>query len=253
VWIGLDRGDGAPRPRETLAGHAHNPPLTHKHTPKSSLMKSAVEHYTHELAGVRTGRANPGLIENLQVAVEGGGGGGGSGGGGSGSHHSHHPHGHVPLRALGTVTVRDPQTLAVSVFDPSMAGAVARAIQNSPLGLAAAPAGSGDGGGGNSCGGGGEVLVRLPRMTREVVERMVKLVHAEGEEALVSIRRARQRALEAAKRAYGSAGSGGSSKSGKSSEQQRAEKAVQTLVDKYTAEVERMKKLKDKELRQQRD
>jgi len=228
--------------------HAAPPPTPKTHHP-FSLMKSAIEHYTHELAGVRTGRANPGLIENLQVPVEGGGGGGGGSGGGSGSHHQHHPHGHVPLRALGTVTVRDPQTLAVSVFDPSMAGAVARAIQNSPLGLAASPAGGGDGGSGKAQSA-GEVLVRLPRMTREVVERMVKLVHAEGEEALVSIRRARQRAFDAAKRAYGG-GSGG--KSGKSSEQQRAEKAVQALVDKYAGEVERMKRLKDKELRDHRD
>jgi ribosome recycling factor len=236
------------------------------------MMKAAVEHYSHELAGVRTGRANPGLIENLQVPVSspseqpsssssssGSGSSGGKGGGGS-----HHGHAHVPLRALGTVTVRDPQTLAVSVYDPTMAGAVARAIQNSPLGLAAAP--GGDGGGGGGSGGGGksggassEVLVRLPRMTREVVERMVKLVHAEGEGALQSIRRARQRALDAAKGAFGGGGGGGSgggkgaAAKNKSSEWQRAEKDVQALVERYTAEVERLKKLKDKELREHRD
>lgn len=226
------------------------------------MMKAALEHYSHELAGVRTGRANPGLIENLPVLTESPPSSSSSGSGGdnnksSSRHHQpqHHGHTHVPLRALGTVTVRDPQTLAVSVYDPAMAGAVARAIQNSPLGLSAVAGGGADG----ATGGSGkkqqqqssEVLVRLPRMTREVVERMVKLVHAEGEGALVSIRRARQKALDAAKRAYGGGGGGGGGN--KSSDLQRAEKAVAALVEKYNGEVERMKKLKDKELREHRD
>jgi ribosome recycling factor len=222
------------------------------------MMKAALEHYSHELAGVRTGRANPGLIENLPVLTESppssSSGGGGGGGGNDKSHHQpqQHGHAHVPLRALGTVTVRDPQTLAVSVYDPAMAGAVARAIQNSPLGLSAV-AGGGDGTtGGKKQQQSSEVLVRLPRMTREVVERMVKLVHAEGEGALVSIRRARQKALDAAKRAYGGGGGGGGG-GNKSSDLQRAEKAVAALVEKYNGEVERMKKLKDKELREHRD
>jgi ribosome recycling factor len=223
-------------------------------------MKTAIEHYSHELAGVRTGRANPGLIENLQVPVDtpaaagpAAAGGGGSGGGQQQQQQQqqhHHGHAHVPLRALGTVTVRDPQTLAVSVYDPAMAGAVARAIQNSPLSLSAVPGGGGGGGGAGSSGA-GEVLVRLPRMTREVVERMVKLVHAEGEDALVSVRRARQKGLDAAKRAHG--GSKGGNNNNKGSELQRAEKAVAALVEKYTGEVERLRRLKDKELREHRD
>lgn len=223
------------------------------------MMKAAIEHYSHELAGVRTGRANPGLIENLQVPTESApqappGSGGGSGGHNQ-QHQQAHRHGHanVPLRALGTVTVRDPQTLAVSVYDPAMAPAVARAIQNSPLGLSATAGAGADavaGGGGKKNQQSSEVLVRLPRMTREVIDRMVKLVHVEGEGALVSIRRARQKAMDAAKRAYGGGKSSGGNKSG---ELQRAEKAVAALLEKYTGEVERMKKLKDKELREHRD
>lgn len=63
------------------------------------LMQQAVQHFQQELAGVRTGRASPGLIENLPVDAEGD---------------------HVPVKACGTVTVRSPQLLAVVLFDPSV-------------------------------------------------------------------------------------------------------------------------------------
>lgn len=59
-------------------------------------MGAAVEHLQHELAGVRTGRANPGLLESIPVDAYGE---------------------KLPLKACGTVTVRSPQLLAVSVFD----------------------------------------------------------------------------------------------------------------------------------------
>jgi ribosome recycling factor len=62
-------------------------------------MQQAIDYLQHELAGVRTGRANPGLIENVPVDAHGE---------------------HVPLKAVAAVTVRNPQTLGVSVFDPTV-------------------------------------------------------------------------------------------------------------------------------------
>ena len=59
-------------------------------------MRRAVEHLAHELSGMRTGRANPGLLENIPVEAYGA---------------------HQPLKACGAVTVRSPQLLVVSVFD----------------------------------------------------------------------------------------------------------------------------------------
>lgn len=77
-----------PRPRPCLF------PL-----PKYRLMQQAVEHFQQELAGVRTGRAHPGLLENLLVDASGD---------------------HIPIKACGTVTVRNPQLLAVVLFDASV-------------------------------------------------------------------------------------------------------------------------------------
>eukprot|EP00877_Chromochloris_zofingiensis_P011230 jgi/Chrzof1/6360/Cz18g05190.t1 len=64
-----------------------------------TLMQQAVENLQHELAGVRTGRANPGLLENIIVEAHGD---------------------KLPLKACGTVTVRNFQLLAVSVFDTGL-------------------------------------------------------------------------------------------------------------------------------------
>lgn len=76
--------------------HTH-PPLLHTHPHR--LMTQAVEHLRHELAGVRTGRANPGLLENITVNIAGS---------------------SLPLKACGAVTVRNPQLLAVSVYSPEV-------------------------------------------------------------------------------------------------------------------------------------
>eukprot|EP00882_Tetradesmus_deserticola_P011483 GHRQ01012149.1.p1 GENE.GHRQ01012149.1~~GHRQ01012149.1.p1 ORF type:complete len:239 (+),score=77.64 GHRQ01012149.1:173-889(+) len=104
--------------------------------PYRRLMEQAVEHLTLELSGVRTGRANPGLIENILVDAHGE---------------------HMPVKACGTVTVRNPQLLAVTLYDAELAGAVARAIRNSPLSL------------NPSSSEGGELLVQLPRVTKDTI------------------------------------------------------------------------------------
>jgi ribosome recycling factor len=175
-------------------------------------MAAAIDHLQHELAGVRTGRANPGLLESLPVD---------------------HLGERRPLKALAAVTVRNAQVLAVSVFDPDDAAAVVKAIRDSPLALHAAAEG-------------GELLVRLPRLTSEAVEKLVKLVHQEAEAAHVSVRRARARALDALKKAYGAG-------AGSADERKRHEKGVQRLHDKYVAEVDRHRKAKDDELRAHKD
>jgi ribosome recycling factor len=83
---------------------------------------------------------------------------------------------------------------------------VEKAIRTSPLSLNPAAEGS-------------EVLVPLPRMTQDTIERMVKLVHLEAEGAHQSIRRARQKGMDAVKKAFKAA-----------DEKKRAEKEVRVYV-----------------------
>lgn len=62
-------------------------------------MEKAIEHLHHELAGIRTGRATPSMLDHLRVDLYGE---------------------KLPLKACGTVSVRDSQLLVVTVFDPSV-------------------------------------------------------------------------------------------------------------------------------------
>eukprot|EP00775_Hariotina_reticulata_P011841 gene11841-11985_t len=178
--------------------------------PIQQLMEAAVEHLQHELSGVRTGRANPGLLENLLVDAQGD---------------------RIPIKACGSVTVKNAQLLAVVLYDVTLAKAVEKAIRESPLSFNAQTEGS-------------EVLVKLPRMTKETIEKMVKLVNMEAEGAHQSIRRARQKGMDAVKKIF---------KNGSADDRKRAEKEIQKLHDEYIGEVERLRKIKDTELREHKD
>lgn len=70
-------------------------------------MGEALDHLRRKLAGIRTGRASPGLLEAVSVEAR-----------SSGS--SHGPH--VPLRVLGTVVARGPQLLVVELYDKEVRG-----------------------------------------------------------------------------------------------------------------------------------
>ncbi|PNH06039.1 Ribosome-recycling factor, partial [Tetrabaena socialis] len=176
-------------------------------TPFASEMSGAVDHFRHELSGIRTGRASPGLLEAVTVHAP--------------SHGSH-----VPLRALGTVVARSPQLLVVEVYSKDDAEHVATAIRDSPLKLQARVEG-------------GEVLVEVPRMTLEMVQRMVRLAAQEAESARAAVRRVRHRALEAARRATGG-----------DDQQRRREQQVQATTDQYVREVDTALKDKEKALKE---
>lgn len=89
---------------------------------------------------------------------------------------------------------------------PQLSKAVEKAIRTSPLSL-------------NPTSEGSEVLVQLPRMTQDTIDRMVKLVHMEAEGAHQSIRRARQRGMDAVKKAFKAA-----------DDRKRAEKEVRRVA-----------------------
>ena len=97
-----------------------------------------------------------------------------------------------PLPAVHTMPHLILSPLTLSVFCHCLlqfAQPVEKAIKTSPLSL-------------NPTSEGAEVLVKLPRMTQETIEKMVKLVNMEAEQAKQSIRNARQKAMEAIKKAF---------------------------------------------------
>lgn len=168
-------------------------------------MTKAIDYLKQELAGVRSGRAHPGLLESLQVNAHGE---------------------HVPLKATAAVVVRNNATLAVMVYDPSLVDAVLTAIRTSPLELKAETEG-------------GEIIVPIPRLSKESLSKMAKLVKKEAEDAKVSVRHSRQKALDALKKAPLSG-----------DERRALEREVQKLHDKYVKDVDTLRAAKEKDLQE---
>ena len=131
------------------------------------LMESAIEALERDLGKLRTGRASPGMLENLVVQAYGD---------------------HTPLQHLGSVTARNAQTLAVMLYDASLKAAVAAAIRDSPLGFN--PREDGD-----------TLVVPVPEMNADVKREVAKMAAKAGETAKISVRNARKKGMDAIKRA----------------------------------------------------
>ena len=179
-------------------------------------MGRAVDHLRAELAGLRTGRASPGMLDHLPVP---GAYGGGDGEGGSSPAHA------PPLRALAATTARDAHTLVVTPFDPSTLAALEAALRDGPLSLN--PTRSGD----------GELVVPVPPPTKEAAAGMLKVARAAAENARAAVRQARRGGMEAAKAAHAG-----------EDDRRAAEKRVQAATDAHTAEVDGLLAAKEKAL-----
>ena len=130
-------------------------------TEAESRMKSAVRVFEDDLAGIRTGRASPALVEKLSVDYYG------------------TP---TPLIQLATTSVPEPRLLAIRPFDPASIRDIERAILASELGLT--PSNDGK-------------LIRLniPTLTEERRHELVRIVRSRAEEARVANRNVRRDTL----------------------------------------------------------
>jgi ribosome recycling factor len=121
-------------------------------------MRGAVQALEEDLAGIRTGRASPALIERLPIEYYG------------------NP---TPLIQLASIGVPEPRTLLIRPFDGSSLKAIERAILASDLGLT--PNNDGK-----------SIRLNLPPLTEERRRDLVKVVHNRVEEARVAIRNIRR-------------------------------------------------------------
>src|SRR5512145_24579 len=123
-----------------------------------SRMKSAIQALEDELAGIRTGRASPALVERLSVEYYGA---------------------PTPLLQLATVSVPEPRMLAIRPFDATTIKAIERSILASDLGLT--PNNDGK-----------IIRLNLPPLTEERRRELVKLVHHRAEDSRIAIRNVRR-------------------------------------------------------------
>lgn len=121
-------------------------------------MQGAIKNLTDDLAAIRTGRANPALVERLSIS------------------YYDTP---TPLMQLATISVPEPRSLMIKPFDGSTLKEIEKAIQASDLGLTP-----------NSD---GKVIhLNLPPLTEERRRDLVKLVHVRLEETRVAVRNIRR-------------------------------------------------------------
>lgn len=123
-------------------------------------MEMAVEHVAGEFSTVRTGRANPQLLQRINVEYYGS---------------------PTPLQQLASITVPEPRLLVVHPFDPQTVSDIERAIQQADLGL-------------NPTNDGSVVRIAFPPLTEERRQELIKLVRHMAEEGRVSVRNVRRHA-----------------------------------------------------------
>ncbi|HYZ21493.1 MAG TPA: ribosome recycling factor [Rhodopila sp.] len=125
-------------------------------------MDGALETLRREFAGLRTGRAHPGLLEPVRVTAYGT---------------------EMPLNQVGTVGTPEPRMLTVQVWDKSMVSSVEKAIRDAGLGL-------------NPAADGLLVRVPIPQLTTERRNELAKMAHKYAEGAKVSVRAVRRDGME---------------------------------------------------------
>jgi ribosome recycling factor len=121
-------------------------------------MHKAVEALQHELQTVRTGRASPGLVEQIKVDYYGA---------------------PTPLMQLATISTPDPKLIVISPYDKGAMGAIEKAIQKSDLGLQ--PSNDGN-----------VVRLAIPPLTEERRKELAKHVRKRVEDARVAVRNVRR-------------------------------------------------------------
>jgi ribosome recycling factor len=121
-------------------------------------MHAAIQSLMDDLAGIRTGRATPALVEKLPVEYYGA---------------------PTPLVQLASISVPEPRSLLIKPFDPTSLKAIERAILVSDLGLT--PNNDGK-----------QIRLNLPSLTEERRRDLVKVVHNRLEESRIAVRNIRR-------------------------------------------------------------
>ncbi len=159
---------------------------------KSKLTKS-LEILKNDLAQIRTGRANPGLVEGIAVEAYGS---------------------KMTVKELGSVTVLDAQILTVSPWDKNLLKDIAKAITESDLKI-------------NAVVDGNSVRVPIPALTEDRRKEFAKIVSAKVEDIKNSMRNVRQDAMKDIEKAFTDKSIG---EDDKFSQKEEVEKIVKEFV-----------------------
>src|SRR4029453_14325703 len=129
-------------------------------------MDGQIEHVRRELGGVRTGRASVTILDTVHVEAYGS---------------------QMPLNQVASLSIPEPTLIVAQPFDPSLTGAIEKAIQKSNLGL-------------NPASDGKVIRIPIPALTEERRKEMSKLVHKSAEEGRNAVRQVRRDANDRLKK-----------------------------------------------------
>ncbi|MCI4676428.1 ribosome recycling factor [Candidatus Mycolicibacterium alkanivorans] len=170
-------------------------------------MEKAVAVARDDLSSIRTGRANPGMFARVSVDYYGS---------------------MTPITQLSSINVPEARMVVIKPYEASQLKAIVDAIRNSDLGV-------------NPTNDGNIIRVSIPQLTEERRRDLVKQAKAKGEDAKVSLRNVRRRAMEELHRIR---------KDGEAGEDEvgRAEKELDKATATFVNQIEELVKHKEGEL-----
>ncbi|MDD5593835.1 MAG: ribosome recycling factor [Candidatus Margulisbacteria bacterium] len=134
----------------------------------------------------------------------------------------------VPLKQLGQIGAPEPRMLVITPYDKNASQAIEKAIMSSDLGI-------------NPKNEGGLIRLMLPELSEERRRDLTKVIKKETEEAKIAMRNVRRDAIELLKKQK-------ADKKITEDEEKTKDKKVQDLIDKYSAEVDKLLSAKEKEI-----
>jgi ribosome recycling factor len=170
-------------------------------------MEKAVSVAKDDLASVRTGRATPNMFSRVAVDYYGT---------------------MTPINQLASINVPEARMAVIKPYDTGQLRALEKAIRDSDLGL-------------NPSNDGQIIRVVIPQLSEERRREMVKVARSKGEDARVTIRSIRRKAMDELHRIVRDGDAG-------EDEVGRAEKELQTTTDRYVHQVDDLVKHKEAEL-----
>ena len=170
-------------------------------------MEKAVTQARADLSSIRTGRANPGMFSRLNIEYYGS---------------------PTPITQLSSINVAEARLVVIKPYEANQLKAIEDSIRNSDLGV-------------NPSNDGNVIRISIPQLTEERRRELVKQAKSKGEDAKVSIRNIRRKAMEELTRIK---------KDGEAGEDEvgRAEKDLDKSTGQYVTQIDELVKHKEGEL-----
>lgn len=173
-----------------------------------SKMQGSVDHFKSELRNLRSNRANPGVLDSVQVEVYGS---------------------LMPLKQLASISTPDPRQLLISPFDAKTTGAIAKGIEKANLNLQPIVEGQ------------NAIRITIPPMDESMRKQIAKQARQKAEETKITVREIRRKNNETVRKQKADGDI-------TEDVMKKEEKMIQELTDKFCKEIDDLCTAKEKEI-----